>query len=116
MKRSESGVILDPVTLGPDAPVARAKEVMSLQNISGVPIVGDNGKLVGIISRANLVRALATTSTAPAIVADADDRSIREQLLNELRGSGMQSGDPPLRLYADGNSARCQTGQQSRCG
>src|SRR3990172_5099837 len=50
VKRSESGVILDPVTLGPDAPVARAKEVMSLQNISGVPIVGDNGKLVGIIT------------------------------------------------------------------
>ncbi|MEK7732510.1 MAG: IMP dehydrogenase, partial [Planctomycetota bacterium] len=50
VKRSESGVILDPVTLGPDAPVARAKEVMSLQNISGVPIVGDDGKLVGIIT------------------------------------------------------------------
>ncbi len=50
VKRSESGVILDPVTLGPDAPVARAKEVMSLQNISGVPIVGDNGRLVGIIT------------------------------------------------------------------
>jgi len=50
VKRSESGVILDPVTLGPEAPVARAKEVMSLQNISGVPIVGDNGKLVGIIT------------------------------------------------------------------
>lgn len=50
VKRSESGVILDPVTLGPDAPVARAKEVMSLQNISGVPIVNDDGKLVGIIT------------------------------------------------------------------
>ncbi len=50
VKRSESGVILDPVTLGPDAPVARAKEVMSLQNISGVPIVGGDGKLVGIIT------------------------------------------------------------------
>ena len=33
VKRSESGVILDPVTLGPDAPVAEAKELMSLQNI-----------------------------------------------------------------------------------
>ncbi len=50
VKRSESGVILDPVSLGPDAPVARAKEVMSLQNISGVPIVSDDGKLVGIIT------------------------------------------------------------------
>jgi len=50
VKRSESGVILDPTTLGPDAPVTRAKEVMSLQNISGVPIVESDGRLVGIIT------------------------------------------------------------------
>ncbi len=50
VKRSESGVILDPVTLGPDAPVSRAKEVMGLHNISGVPIVEEGGRLVGIIT------------------------------------------------------------------
>lgn len=50
VKRSESGVILDPVTLGPESPVERAKDVMLLQNISGVPIVDDSGKLVGIIT------------------------------------------------------------------
>ena len=50
VKRSESGVILDPVTLGPEAPVAKAKEVMSLQNISGVPIVENGHRLVGIIT------------------------------------------------------------------
>lgn len=54
VKRSESGVILDPVTLGPDAPVVRAKEVMSLQNISGVPIVDPDGRLVGIITRRDM--------------------------------------------------------------
>ena len=54
VKRSESGVILDPVTLDPDAPVARAKEVMSLQNISGIPIVGNDGRLVGIITRRDM--------------------------------------------------------------
>lgn len=50
VKRSESGIILDPTTLGPDVPVARAREVMSLQNISGVPIVESGGRLVGIIT------------------------------------------------------------------
>ncbi len=50
VKRSESGVILDPTTLGPDEPVATAKEVMSLQNISGVPIVENGHRLVGIIT------------------------------------------------------------------
>ena len=54
VKRSESGVILDPVTLGPDEPVARAKEVMSLQNIAGVPIVVEGGHLVGIITRRDM--------------------------------------------------------------
>ncbi|MCO6437504.1 MAG: IMP dehydrogenase [Phycisphaerae bacterium] len=54
VKRSESGVILDPVTLSPDAPVSRAKEVMSLQNISGVPIVENGGRLVGIITRRDM--------------------------------------------------------------
>lgn len=54
VKRSESGVILDPVTLGPDESVAAAKEVMSLQNISGVPIVDENHRLVGIITRRDM--------------------------------------------------------------
>lgn len=54
VKRSESGVILDPVTLGPDAPVSRAKEVMSLHNISGVPVLDDGGRLVGIITRRDM--------------------------------------------------------------
>ncbi len=54
VKRSESGVILDPVTLGPDEQVATAKEIMALQNISGVPIVDENHKLVGIITRRDM--------------------------------------------------------------
>ena len=54
VKRSESGVIIDPVTLGPNEPVSRAKEVMSLQNISGVPIVEPGGRLVGIITRRDM--------------------------------------------------------------
>ncbi|MCH7839327.1 MAG: IMP dehydrogenase, partial [Planctomycetes bacterium] len=54
VKRSESGVILDPVTLGPGASVAAAKEVMALHNISGVPIVEENRRLVGIITRRDM--------------------------------------------------------------
>jgi IMP dehydrogenase len=54
VKRSESGVILDPVTLPPDAAVERAREVMRLHNISGVPICEEGGRLVGIITRRDL--------------------------------------------------------------
>jgi CBS domain-containing protein len=58
--------------------------LLETKRIKRVPVIS-NGKLVGIVSRANLVRALATTSSAPKIVADTDDRTIREQLLAELR-------------------------------
>ncbi len=54
VKRSESGVILDPVTLGSDVPVREATQIMSLQNISGVPIVEGDGRIVGIITRRDM--------------------------------------------------------------
>ncbi len=54
VKRSENGVIQDPVTLGPGDPVSKARDLMREQNISGVPIVGDNKKLVGILTRRDL--------------------------------------------------------------
>jgi len=54
VKRSESGVILDPITLRPNDSVASAREVMELHNISGVPITLPDGKLVGILTRRDL--------------------------------------------------------------
>lgn len=53
VKRSEHGVILDPVTLSPDQPVRRAQELMNEQNVSGIPIVKGK-KLVGILTRRDL--------------------------------------------------------------
>src|SRR6185369_5139791 len=51
VKRSANGIIFDPVTLPPDATVARAREMMNQANISGVPIVASNKTLLGIITR-----------------------------------------------------------------
>jgi osmotically-inducible protein OsmY len=50
-----------------------------------VPVLRD-GKLVGIVSRANLVRALAAMKSEPATDTDSDDRTIRKKLLSELKG------------------------------
>jgi IMP dehydrogenase len=53
VKRSESGMIVDPVTVAPDARVAEALEVMARYRISGVPVtVGE--KLVGILTNRDL--------------------------------------------------------------
>jgi IMP dehydrogenase len=54
VKRSESGMILNPITLGPDRPLREATHLMARFKISGVPIVDDAGKLVGIITNRDL--------------------------------------------------------------
>src|SRR5437899_9706292 len=54
VKRSESGMILHPITLGPDRPVRDAVQLMERFHISGVPIVDDAGRLVGIITNRDL--------------------------------------------------------------
>src|SRR3954468_8684181 len=53
VKRSESGMIVDPITLSPDHKVSDALEVMRRYRISGVPIT-KNKKLVGILTNRDL--------------------------------------------------------------
>jgi len=53
VKRSENGIIVDPITLPPDATVGQARNIMNGHNISGVPITV-NGYLHGILTRRDL--------------------------------------------------------------
>jgi IMP dehydrogenase len=54
VKRSESGMILDPITLPPDRPIRDAMHLMTRFRISGVPIVDERRMLVGIITNRDL--------------------------------------------------------------
>lgn len=54
VKRSESGMIVDPVTVTTDASVSDAKNLMSRHKIGGIPIVGKAGELVGILTNRDL--------------------------------------------------------------
>ena len=54
VKRSESGMIVEPVTLPPDAPVREALAVMERYRVSGVPITEPDGRLVGILTNRDL--------------------------------------------------------------
>jgi IMP dehydrogenase len=54
VKRSESGMIVDPVTMSPDAKVSDALEIMRKYKISGVPITQADGRLVGILTNRDL--------------------------------------------------------------
>jgi IMP dehydrogenase len=54
VKRSESGMIVEPVTLGPDDLVRDARAIMERYHISGVPITDEHGTLVGILTNRDL--------------------------------------------------------------
>src|ERR1041385_2145221 len=61
VKRSANGIIQDPITLGPEDTVRRARELMRQHNVSGFPITADGstvlrskGKVLGILTRRDL--------------------------------------------------------------
>jgi IMP dehydrogenase len=53
VKKYESGMITDPITVSPDLPIAQAREIMQRHHISGLPVTRD-GKLVGILTNRDL--------------------------------------------------------------
>jgi len=87
--KSHSGVVKDVMTrdvisVTEDTTVADIAILLETNRIKRVPVLRD-GRLVGIVSRANLVRALAMTITERPSGAEADDRAIRDRLLAELK-------------------------------
>lgn len=88
-------------TIAPDTPVAEIAKLLEGRGIGRVPVV-DAGKLVGIVSRANLVQALATRAAAPAAPQAVDDESIRRALLEELERQAWWRIDRAAVLVTDG--------------
>ena len=54
VKKSESGMIIDPITIKPDQTLQDAEDIMASYRISGVPVVDDNGILVGILTNRDM--------------------------------------------------------------
>jgi IMP dehydrogenase len=89
VKRSESGVITDPITLPAEESTATARRLMSQHDVSGFPIVRDAGQLVGILTRRDLKflsadRAIGDVMTKRNLVTAPPDTSLdeAEQILN----------------------------------
>jgi CBS domain-containing protein len=74
----------DVISVSDTTPVADIAIVLETSRIKRVPVL-HNGKLVGIVSRANLVRALAMTINEAPTDAEAYDRAVRSKLLTELK-------------------------------
>jgi CBS-domain-containing membrane protein len=75
----------DVITVTETTELDEVANLLETKRVKRVPVVR-NGKVIGIVSRANLVRALATTKIPPATDTDTDDRTIRAKLLAELQG------------------------------
>lgn len=50
VKRFESGMVVNPITIAPDAPLSEAQQLMTRHRISGIPVVEASGRLVGILT------------------------------------------------------------------
>jgi CBS-domain-containing membrane protein len=104
--KSHSGKAKDVMTrdvtsVADTAAVADIAVILEANRIKRVPVVRD-GKLVGIVSRANLVRALAMTIDDPASRSELDDRTIREKLLAELKAQKWAEVSPANVTVKDG--------------
>lgn len=84
VKRAESGMIIDPVTLPITAKVSDAKESMREHSIGGIPIVDEDGKLLGIVTNRdlrfekNLGRPISEVMTSENLVTVAEGTSLEE--------------------------------------
>ena len=84
VKRSESGMIVEPVTLRADAPVAHALELMAHYRISGIPVTDEGGRLVGIITNRDLrfdrdpARPVSELMTSEGLVTAAEGTTLEE--------------------------------------
>ncbi len=82
VKRFESGMVVDPITISPDATLEEALSVMQKNRISGIPVTESNGKLVGILTNRD-VR-----------FADNPDQPIRELMTSENLVKAYNSVEP----------------------
>src|SRR5690349_16166732 len=73
----------DVVTVTEDIDLGEVAALLEAKRIKRVPVTRD-GKVIGIITRANLVRALASTKSTPPPQGEDDDRTIRARILAEL--------------------------------
>lgn len=107
VKRSENGVITDPITLPPDETVRTARQIMQQHHISGVPItVGDDKKLVGILTRRDLKfltnadQRIDDVMTKNGLVTGKEDTTLpdAERILNENKVEKLLLVDDEYRL------------------
>ena len=91
-RKAEDVMTREVLTVREDTPVHEIAGLLETHHVKRVPVVSD-GRLVGIVSRANLLHGLAAKGAGDAAPGSADDRTIREQLLHVLsKEAGLDAG------------------------
>jgi CBS domain-containing protein len=88
------------VTASEDTPVSEIAELMETHRIKRVPVLSQDGRIIGIVSRINLLQGLARACPPPA--APTDDERIRDALLAELGHESWAAIDPDNIIVEDG--------------
>lgn len=83
-QRAKDVMTREVVTITEETPLAKIAELLEEKRIKRVPVVRE-GRLVGIVSRADLLRGLAARGLKPMVPETQDDRAIRDQLLAVLK-------------------------------
>jgi CBS domain-containing protein len=100
--RRAADVMTGPVvTIGEDTPLEEIARVLERRRIKRVPVVRD-GRVIGIVSRADLIRGLAVRPIEPQPATVADDRVIRERVLAALRAQSWWVGTYRHIVVVDG--------------
>lgn len=92
VKKSESTLIIDPITVRPEQPLSEALDMMDTHDISGLPVVDENGRPVGILTNrdvrfvSDVSATVSSQMTRQLIVAPADaSREEAKRLMHENR-------------------------------
>lgn len=92
VKRSESGMIVDPVTLPPEATVREARSLMERHQIGGIPIVEEGNRLVGIVTNRDLRFEHYVDKKLGSIMT-------RENLVTAREGTNLEKAEEILQTY-----------------
>lgn len=92
VKRSESGLIIDPITLSPDDTIAKAFKIMAEHSIGGIPVVDAKGKLAGIITNRDLRFLSPSTRKVKEVMT-------RENLITAPEGTTLDRAEEILKQY-----------------
>jgi IMP dehydrogenase len=84
VKRFESGIVMNPVTVPPDATLQQALDLMEAKNISGLPVVEGDGKLAGILTHRDVRFAENREQPVAELMTHRNLVTVREDVTREL--------------------------------